>query len=222
MESLNYSEIYRLQDTVLEDIFSHNNEFYLTGGTCLNRFYYHKRFSDDLDFFCHGSNIFRTDTRLIRNELRKKYELEVQVEGRDFVRYYINNTLQLDFVNDSTPRLGTIILTDEGYRLDTPENILSNKITAVLGRDNPKDIFDMYLICMYHSFEWREIIRNSKEKAFYNSEDLILRLETFPQDLLDTLALSDIDFLKDFQKYYAYMIEEIKNESKHVSFAKQV
>ena len=32
-------------------IFAQDTEFYLTGGTCLNRFYYEKRLSDDLDFF---------------------------------------------------------------------------------------------------------------------------------------------------------------------------
>lgn len=34
------------------------------------------------------------------------------------------------------------IVSEERYLLDTVENILSNKLTAVIGRGNPKDIKD--------------------------------------------------------------------------------
>ena len=48
----NYKELYKLQDKVLDVVFSAENIFYLTGGTCLSRFYKEKRYSDDfeLDF----------------------------------------------------------------------------------------------------------------------------------------------------------------------------
>jgi len=36
MGSLNYKELYALQDKVLDSLFSVEKEFYLTGGTCLN------------------------------------------------------------------------------------------------------------------------------------------------------------------------------------------
>lgn len=51
MDSLDYKQLYALQDKVLEVVFSVENIFYLTGGTCLSRFYKEKRYSDDLDFF---------------------------------------------------------------------------------------------------------------------------------------------------------------------------
>ena len=50
MGSINYKVLYELQDKVLDVVFKTENEFYLTGGTCLNRFYTEKRYSDDLDF----------------------------------------------------------------------------------------------------------------------------------------------------------------------------
>lgn len=55
MDSLDYKQLYALQDEVLEVVFSVENIFYLTGGTCLSRFYKEKRYSDDLDFFTNGS-----------------------------------------------------------------------------------------------------------------------------------------------------------------------
>ena len=45
-----YENLYKLQDEILKVFFENSNEFYLTGGTCLNRFYINKRYSDDLDF----------------------------------------------------------------------------------------------------------------------------------------------------------------------------
>jgi len=51
MGSLDYKKLYALQDEVLEKVFAVEDEFYLTGGTALSRFYQEKRYSDDLDFF---------------------------------------------------------------------------------------------------------------------------------------------------------------------------
>jgi len=36
--------------------------------------------------------------------------------------------------------------------IDNVENILANKLAAVVGRDNPKYIFDIYLISKYSFF----------------------------------------------------------------------
>ncbi|MDQ7060749.1 MAG: nucleotidyl transferase AbiEii/AbiGii toxin family protein [Sulfurimonas sp.] len=50
-KNINYKELYLLQDEILEIIIKLENNFYLTGGTALHRFYYDARYSDDLDFF---------------------------------------------------------------------------------------------------------------------------------------------------------------------------
>ena len=47
MGGLDYSKLYKLQDRVLSLVFEVENEFYLTGGTCLSRFYIEKRYSDE-------------------------------------------------------------------------------------------------------------------------------------------------------------------------------
>lgn len=39
MGSLDYRKLYKLQDEVLKVVFETEHEFYLTGGTCLSRFY---------------------------------------------------------------------------------------------------------------------------------------------------------------------------------------
>ena len=39
---VDYKELYRVQDKILDIIFSEESIFYLTGGTCINRFYSEK------------------------------------------------------------------------------------------------------------------------------------------------------------------------------------
>jgi len=58
MDSIDYKKLYELQDKVLDIIFSTRTIFYLTGGTCLSRFYQEKRYSDDLDLFTHEHDDF--------------------------------------------------------------------------------------------------------------------------------------------------------------------
>lgn len=86
MDSLDYSILYRLQDEVLKTVFECEREFYLTGGTCLSRFYVEKRCSDDLDFFTNHSLRYSFAIRNIKRALRKKFDLAVDVESKGFIR----------------------------------------------------------------------------------------------------------------------------------------
>jgi len=82
MEHIDYKQLYMLQDKILELIFSQDTEFYLTGGTCLNRFYYEKRLSDDLDFFTNFSNTFSYSAREIINKL-SLFPINMVVDSKD-------------------------------------------------------------------------------------------------------------------------------------------
>lgn len=48
MDKIDYKLLYSLQDQVMMLIFETENIFYLTGGTCLSRFYKEKRYSNNL------------------------------------------------------------------------------------------------------------------------------------------------------------------------------
>lgn len=216
MERIDYAELYKLQDKALELIFSEEQEFYLTGGTCLSRFYHEKRYSDDLDFFTNDSSRFGFAVKNIKTKLSEVFSLVTEVESKDFVRFKLDDLLQLDFVNDRVPRYKDVLVLDNGYIIDNIENILSNKLTAVIGRDNPKDIFDIYLICQFYSFEWSEILQAAEAKAVFSFEDLIVRLKSFPESLLQNINHVDIDFLNDFSDKFPIIIEEISNRQTHI------
>ena len=84
-----------------------------------------------------------------------------------------------------------------------------------MGRDDPKDIFDIYLIAKFYSFDWQIIIDSSKEKSAFNLEDLIVRMESFPPELLARIKLIDTTFLDNFTTNFKVIIEEIIEGSEH-------
>jgi predicted nucleotidyltransferase component of viral defense system len=211
MGSIDYKKLYALQDKVLEKVFAVEDEFYLTGGTALSRFYQEKRYSDDLDFFTNSSTRFNFAIKNILAELSKEFTIENELDSRDFVRIKINGLLQVDFVNDRVPRYKEPRVLKNGYKIDTIENILSNKITAVIGRDNPKDIFDIYLISRYYSINWQEMLDSAQEKSVFSIDDLIIRLKSFPHGLLKSINLIDEKFLESFQDDFVDLIKEIGN-----------
>ena len=209
MADLDYQRFYELQDRVLEVVFAVEKEFYLTGGTCLGRFYQAKRYSDDLDFFANASPRYAFAIRRIKQALEKKFDLVIEVEGKDFNRFRIDHLLRVDFVNDLAEHHKDIIVTDKGYLIDNVENILSNKLTAIIGRDNPKDIFDIYLIARFYSFSWQEMLVSAHKKAVFTDEELIVRLKSFPPCLLSSIKLIDADFLQDFDAEFSRIVQAI-------------
>jgi len=210
MDSINYSELYTLQDEVMEIVFACENIFYLTGGTCLSRFYQAKRYSDDLDFFTHDARAFYRAVREIKIALSKAFKLVEEVSSKDFVRLRIDNRLQVDFVHDRVMRFGELCYLDNGYIIDNCENILANKFTAVMGRDSAKDIFDIYLIDKYYTYDYQEILKIAHQKAEFRDDDLLIRLKSFPLSLLKSIILIDKNFLDSFEQEFVKTIAKIE------------
>lgn len=212
MGSIDYQKLYLLQDEVLKVVFETEQEFYLTGGTCLSRFYVEKRYSDDLDFFTNQSSRYSFAVKNIKHALQSNFELSVEVESKDFTRFKIDGLLQIDFVNDIAFRYKEVIVNEDNYILDNIENIFSNKITAVIGRDNPKDVFDIYLIWKNYEINWIEILRSAHQKAGFSDEELIVRLKSFPKELLQDIKIIDETFLDDFSTEFKIIIDEIDSD----------
>jgi len=211
MDSINYKILYELQDRVLKIIFKTEQIFYLTGGTCISRFYHEKRYSDDLDFFTHDNRQFHRAVKEIEFALQKEFNIKNEVSSKDFIRFIIDDLLQIDFVNDRIPQYKSPIYLENGYIIDNLDNILANKITAIISRDNAKDIFDIYLIDKYEIVNWNNIIDIAHQKAEFNNDELIVRLKTFPHSLLKKIILIDKNFLDHFDKEFKELIEKIEN-----------
>ena len=203
MVKIDYPALYRLQDKVLFTVFSVETGFYLTGGTCLHRFYQEQRYSDDLDLFSNDSQLFRDDVRLVRRSLVDAgISLDIQVDSRDFVRFIVENALKVDLVNDRVYRVGRSIRTGVNIMLDNLNNIGANKICAVLGRDDPKDVFDLYTLFRSSNVNWSVITSAAERKCSFDIEELRFRLKSFPLYLLEMLQVTDSEFVSELQRDY--------------------
>jgi len=186
--------LYQLQNRFLNWWVSLELPFYLTGGTALDRFYLNHRYSEDLDFFVNSNPDFSKYTLSIKNELQKQFKIDSSkaLVTDEFVRFFIedgNTLLKVDFVNDVEYRAGKPVKSKFG-NIDSVTNILSNKLTALIGRDEPKDIFDIVTIATNFSFNWQEIFNHSKEKALINEIDVEERMFNFPVN-----SISNVDWL---------------------------
>jgi len=179
-----YRKLYLTQDKILLALKPVLSSFYLTGGTALGRFYLNHRYSEDLDFFINKSVIFNSLIKDIEKVLINKFHVLKQqsIAYDDFVRYYIEDekaVLKIDFVNDIAYRCGVPNIFKYGF-IDTPLNILTNKLTAIVGRDEPKDVFDIYALALHYKFNWLEIFCEAKNKAIINEIDVEQRIKSFP------------------------------------------
>ena len=144
---------YKLQDDFLEEFFSENltSDFYLTGGTALSRFYLNHRISDDIDLFTQNQKIDMSTVNFLVLKILSNLKLEIvkQVNTDTFLQYITKsksgNTLKIDFVKDIPVHFGEFKMVDK-VRIDSLENIGSNKVLTILGRSDAKDLIDRYFI----------------------------------------------------------------------------
>ena len=142
--------LYPLQDKVFELVQS--DQFYLSGGTCLSRFYYDHRYSEDLDFFfdgyLHPKEEFEIVFREIINRIANGFKTEVTISGEYFKRGFVYRddvVLKLEFIYESYKNVGQR-QKRQGIFIDSKENIATNKLTAIYDRKTAKDFVDLYYL----------------------------------------------------------------------------
>lgn len=176
LETFYLENLYPLQNNVLQLIDSTGTNFYLTGGTALSRCYLHHRYSDDLDFFVNDAPTFQEEVLKIQKELDGHFFVEVQRAGERFRRLTLSRKegsekdqkvfLKIEFINDVPFHFGDIEATDLYSKVDNPLNILSNKITAIMDRDESKDFADIFVIVDYlKEIDWRTIFVSAASKS---------------------------------------------------------
>lgn len=150
--SFYFETLYPLQERVLASINAPETQFYLSGGTAASRGYLNHRFSDDLDLFVDDDDRFALWTARIIQELSASERWRIQVLLREarFVRLVVwegELALKVEFINDVPARVGVVQPHPILGRLDSAENILANKVTAALDREEPKDLADIWGFC---------------------------------------------------------------------------
>jgi predicted nucleotidyltransferase component of viral defense system len=142
------------QDQVLQKLAELETDFYLTGGTAASRGYLNHRFSDDLDLFVNDDSRFGLWSERIVHTLSQSGSWHTTILQREerFVRLILTQTeasLKIELVNDVPAHTGQIQKHPVLGRLDSAENILANKLTALVGREEPKDLADVWGFCCH-------------------------------------------------------------------------
>lgn len=162
--------LYPLQDEVLAAAGRIDTGFYLTGGTALGRVHLRHRYSEDLDWFVNDDDRFQTWADRLLDGWRGEASWRVSIQRRDprFVRALVSNDetdLKVEFVNDVRGRVG-VPARHEGFGLvDTKENILANKVTALLDREEPKDLADVWGLCRRGGLVLKDALVGASSKA---------------------------------------------------------
>ena len=180
--------LYPLQDKVLKLIDSLKTPFYLTGGTALSRCYLHHRFSDDLDFFVNNELNFAKIVEDISISLNKKFKVKVVIRSESYISLMVNNQLKVDFVNDVTYKYGKLEKQKIYSKVDNLENILSNKLSALISRDEVKDVVDILMIFKKINVNWKKIFSDVNSKAVgIFPIDVSKRLIDFPVEMINRI-----------------------------------
>ncbi|HRW46462.1 MAG: nucleotidyl transferase AbiEii/AbiGii toxin family protein [Caldilinea sp.] len=168
--SFYFETLYPLQDAVLQLVNALDTGFYLSGGTASSRGYLQHRFSDDLDLFVNDDNGFALWASRVIEALAHRSEWTVAVTLREsrFVRLTVTQAgtaLKIEMINDVPAHTGEVWLHPQLGRLDSAENILANKVTALVDRTDPKDFADIWGFCSKMQLPLGSAISNADSKA---------------------------------------------------------
>jgi len=168
----NWDQLYALQDWTLARFKEVPHGLHLSGGTALSRGYYQHRDSEDLDLFANDAPDFglwrdRCLDALLRAAPAAGLRLETVLREDRFGRAFLHGpvSLKLEFVNDVPFRVGQPWNHPNLGPLDTKENILANKISALVDRQEPKDLADIYWLCCRDSLGLLAAIEHAGSKA---------------------------------------------------------
>ena len=163
-------QLYPFQDEVLHEFTAIETGFYLTGVTALSRGYLNHRFSDDLDFFINDDANFQLWADRCLQSLSHSTRWTCQVNQREerYVRLNLVQAeinLKIEMINDVPSHAGEPWIHPSLGRIDTAENILANKVTAVLSREAAKDLADIWGLCCKKKYLILDAISGTQGKA---------------------------------------------------------
>lgn len=185
----------KLQEEVLKSFFSQpiGKSYFLTGGTALAGFYFYHRESVDLDLFTFET-IEIEPVRQIFEAIAAKSHLSYdhRVATAGYHKFFLtgkHEELKIDLVKEQKVHFGKIKTFGE-LRVDSVENIGSNKITAIFNRTEAKDFIDLYFILQKKLFTFEKLFQDAKKKdlgmnEFYLAHMLleVKNLKNFPKML---------------------------------------
>jgi hypothetical protein len=144
------SKLTALQRDVLDAFFQRERGFFLTGGAALAGFHLGHRTTDDLDLFTAQDGAFERG-RFVLADVAAALggELQVRQDAPGFKRIVLtrgDEGLIIDLVRDVSPQLHPVKLDRDHILVDSADEILANKLTALVGRAEERDLVDVMFL----------------------------------------------------------------------------
>jgi len=203
--------LYPLQDKILSLIEEQETDFYLSGGTALSRCYFNHRYSDDLDLFVNQHKRYQNFSETVLETVRNEFGLEITNKSENFYSFLVEDTLKVDLINDVAAHIGEFKKCEIFSKTDNVNNILSNKISSIASREEPKDVVDIWIICKNREINWKKIFTDVSSKAVgIFPPNVAKKLDTFPVTLLDDIRWIDAPPKnEEFEKDLKQITEEL-------------
>jgi len=190
-----------LQRRVLEFLFADpwfRRYFYLTGGTALSAFYLEHRYSDDLELFTHQGDLGPVQALFRDLSAVENLQAVQRHKAPAFLRYEVSGELQIDIVADVEFRVGSPELI-ANFMVDSLKNIAVNKVTAILGRFDPKDYVDLYLLLSEKGFDIFELLELGQRKdagldlfVWSSLIESAERISLLPRMIRDDISITEL------------------------------
>jgi Nucleotidyl transferase AbiEii toxin, Type IV TA system len=140
------SKLTALQQDFLHIFFRLNSQFFLTGGAALAGFHLGHRETHDLDLFTLEDAMADGMAALAEAAHEMVATLEAIQTAPDFRRVLLQRgteAIVVDLVRERVPQALPEKLVINGIRMDPPEEILANKLCALLARAEIRDLVDV-------------------------------------------------------------------------------
>jgi predicted nucleotidyltransferase component of viral defense system len=159
------------QEKVLKEIGKSDlpRYFIWSGGTALSFYYLQHRRSQDLDFFSKDlipADYLLTEIKRIAKNLKiQKIEEQKRFNRHEFWLTKGKEVLRIEFVFYPFPNIKKPKnLKNFNIRIDSLEDILTNKIHAIFERTEPKDVFDVYCVLQKKKIKLPLVLKWAKKK----------------------------------------------------------
>ncbi len=139
-----------LQKDVLATFFASERGFFLTGGAALAGYWLRHRPTADLDLFTLHDDAFERAPHVLREVVaRLGCSADVRQDAPGFRRFAVSrdgDAVVVDLVRERVKQLHEDKRDIDGVLVDPPDEILANKLTALVGRQEERDIVDVMLL----------------------------------------------------------------------------
>lgn len=129
-----------------------DEDLFLTGGSALGHFYLHHRRSLDLDFFVMDApGVDRVAGRLGQVAATEGWTIATVRHVPGFRRFSVTRGTESTIIDVVHETAHQVVPKDrkpirEGIRVDDLDDLVPNKLCAILGRGDVKDLVDLYFL----------------------------------------------------------------------------